>query len=167
MAKNKKKPPSLVQRAADFAKKAHEGQQRKYTGDPYFVHCEAVALKVKARGGNNVQIAAAYLHDTIEDCGVTEEEIRSEFGPKVAKLVVELTDVFTSEAFPYLNRFLRKRLEAYRLGAISKEAKLIKYCDIDDNTSSIMQHDPDFARVYMREKADMLDQLKYGGLKYE
>ncbi len=77
---------SLVERAYYKAEKAHDGQRRK-SGEPYFTHCVAVAhiladLKLDAEA-----VAAALLHDTLEDTPVTYEELRSEFGEKVATLV--------------------------------------------------------------------------------
>jgi hypothetical protein len=49
-----------------------------------------------------------------------------------------------------------------RLGKISASAKLIKLCDLIDNTRSITEHDPDFAVTYLREKADVLEAMGYG-----
>lgn len=146
----------LVSRAGLFAAQKHQGQLRKYTHDPYIVHPRAVAIAVAAAGGDEAQIAAALLHDTLEDTDATYDELVALFGHDVAGLVDQLTDVFTHEAFPQLNRAARKALECARIATISDRAKLVKRCDIDDNTSTIVAHDPGFAKVYLPEKAAIL-----------
>lgn len=149
--------PSLRARAALFAAEAHEGQVRKYTGEPYFNHCRAVGQLVKQRDGDEFMIAAAYLHDTLEDTDVTVEQLRNNFPPAVVDLVIGLTDVYTSEAYPSLNRGARKTLECARYLMESCEVQTIKLCDLIDNTRSIVQFDPSFAITYLREKANLLE----------
>ena len=149
----------LIEKAIVFAKEAHGNQKRKYSGEPYFVHPEAVAKIVAEKGGDYEMIAAAYLHDTIEDCDITYERILVEFGKRVADLVLELTDVYTSESYPTKNRAERKRLEAERLWKISDDAKMIKRADIKHNTSDIVANDADFAKVYLAEKEYILKGL--------
>ncbi len=156
-----------IQQATVFATQAHSGQKRKYTGENYIVHPIAVAELVREKGGSEDQIIAALLHDTVEDCDVTIKQVYDLFGHVVATLVDELTDVFTSEAYPKINRKVRKRQEAKRLAKVSVEAKLIKLCDMIDNTSSIVEHDPNFAKLYLAEKAHLyqimgLDKLNKG-----
>ncbi|MDE7068292.1 MAG: HD domain-containing protein, partial [Schaedlerella arabinosiphila] len=78
----------MFQEASEFAAKAHEGQVRKGTKKPYIVHPMEVAEIVAGMTKDEEVIAAAVLHDTIEDCaGVTEEVLRSRFGERVASLV--------------------------------------------------------------------------------
>ena len=75
--------------------------------------------------------------------------------------MVELTDVFTHEAFPYLNRETRKGLEVQRIATVSANAKMIKICDLAHNTSDIVANAPiQFARLYMQEKAALLEVLE-------
>lgn len=138
-----------------FATAAHKGQFRKYTGRqvPYVTHPIAVAKAVEKAGGDKDQVTAAILHDTIEDTGVTYEDIVIALGTTVADLVREVTDVYTSEAYPGHNRAWRKTAEADRLATISDKAKLIKRFDIADNTSSIVALDPGFATLYLKEVA--------------
>lgn len=145
--------PLLVSRASNFAMERHAGQVRKYTGAPYWTHCLAVATQVELWGGTPEMIAAAYLHDTIEDTETSDDEIRQLFGDVVASLVVELTDEYTPGRYPDMNREARKAAEAVRIATISLEARVIKLADMADNTATIEQHDPGFARVYLREKA--------------
>jgi RelA/SpoT family (p)ppGpp synthetase len=81
---------SIIERAYHRAEKAHEGQKRK-SGEPYFTHCVAVAsilgeLKLDAEA-----VAAGLLHDVIEDTKITYEDLLSEFGTDIAKLVDGVT----------------------------------------------------------------------------
>lgn len=148
-----------IRRALDFAIDKHEGQVRKYTGEPYWYHCRSVARIVREAGGSLAMILAAILHDTLEDTDTNFGELHEEFGVEVAFLVWELTDVFTHEAYPAFCRATRKKWECDRMRDISPEAKRIKLADIADNTKSIVEHDPKFAIVYLREKANMLEVL--------
>ena len=151
----------LYTRALRFAIRAHGDQKRKYTGDPYVTHCIAVADLVAKRTDDEEIVAAALLHDTLEDTAATYDDLKSEFGSRVASIVLELTDEYTKERYPDLNRKKRKSLEAERLGGVSDDAKLVKVCDLTDNTSSIVEHDPKFASVYLVEKAAVLRALGY------
>lgn len=152
----------LYTRAFGFAMRAHAGQFRKYTNAPYFDHCVEVARLVSDRTADREIWAAAILHDVIEDTDAKASDLAERFGNRVLSLVAEVTDVYTKQAYPDLNRFVRKRREAERLGRISDEAKLIKLCDLQDNMTSIVRYDPDFAVTYLREKADVLEAMGYG-----
>jgi guanosine-3',5'-bis(diphosphate) 3'-pyrophosphohydrolase len=155
----------IEERARSFCVQAHVGQRRKYTNTPYHDHCYAVAALVDQETPDMEIVAAAYLHDTLEDTPTTFETLRHHFGDRVAGIVQELTDEYTKQKYPGMNRAERKRLEANRLSRISDEAKLIKRCDLIDNTSSIVRYDPDFAVTYLREKAAILEALGYGPKK--
>ena len=150
---------SNIAHASHFAYKKHDGQTRKYTGEIYWFHLQAVATTVEKGGGSVAMIQAAYLHDILEDTDTNFGELHDEFGIEVAHLVWELPDVFTHAAYPAFCRATRKKWECKRMAGISPEAKIIKLADIADNTKSIVLHDPKFAIVYLREKADMLEVL--------
>ncbi len=77
----------MIQRAAEFAARAHEGALRKGSNMPYIVHPKEVAMIVAVMTEEPDVIAAAYLHDVIEDAGVTYQELAEEFGSRVADLV--------------------------------------------------------------------------------
>jgi (p)ppGpp synthase/HD superfamily hydrolase len=151
----------------DFSTKAHEGQKRKYTVEDYIVHPIAVSNLVGEVTNDESIIYAALLHDVLEDTKVSHEELRvflfkTLYFPnakKVLDMVVELTDVFTHEAFPSLNRAKRKALECARLGGVSDGAKLVKRMDIAHNTISITKHDPKFSKLYLKEKKELLKVL--------
>ena len=150
---------TTVQRAELFAQQAHKDHQRKYTGDPYYVHLDEVRRIVKGAGGSEDMQAAALLHDTVEDTSVTSQDILKEFGAKIAKLVVELTDISKPEDG---NRATRKAMDRDKLASASAEAQTIKYADLISNGKDIMQNDPKFAKVYMKEKADLLRVMTKG-----
>ena len=149
---------TLIDKALKFSTAAHAAvnQKRKYTGEDYIVHPIAVSNLVKENGGTDEMIAAALLHDTVEDTDVTREQIAEEFGWKIFKLVVELTDVTKPEDG---NRATRKAIEAKRLGMASKEAQTIKLADLIDNTKTIFKYDPKFAKVYIQEKIALLEAM--------
>lgn len=135
---------------------AHGDQKRKYTGEPYFTHPATVAYIIESHGGTLEMIAAAYLHDVLEDTSITEHEILYHFGPEIKNLVVELTDVSkTTDG----NRAIRKEIDRLRLKTISPEAKSIKCADIQHNLESIEEYDKDFAMQYFTEKRSCLEFL--------
>src|SRR3979411_2609364 len=85
----------LVSEAADLAARRHNGMQRKGRGnEPYINHLAEVAnlLAAATDGADAELVAAGWLHDTIEDTGTTRKELAKKFGPRVAALVVEVTD---------------------------------------------------------------------------
>ena len=161
---NKKKPTTeeaddVIARAEQFAQKAHADHKRKYTGLPYYTHLDEVRNIVKSAGGTANMQAAALLHDTIEDTATTEQDILDEFGPAIAKLVVELTDVSKPEDG---NRATRKAIDRDKLAGVSADAQTIKYADLISNGKDIAKNDPKFARVYHKEKADLLRVMTKG-----
>jgi (p)ppGpp synthase/HD superfamily hydrolase len=104
-------------------------------------------------------LAAAWLHDTVEDTGVSIETIRAEFGAVVAGLVADLTDVSTPDLG---NRAVRKSIDLAHTAKACADAKTIKLADLLSNTASIVEHDPGFARVYLKEKTALLEVLTEG-----
>lgn len=151
----------LIKKAAIFAANAHKrhAQIRKYTGEPYIVHPAAVAKLVSSVTKDPEIIAAAFLHDTVEDTDTTLAHIELEFGWRVARLVSDLTDVSKPNDG---NRKIRKRIDRKHTALASPDAKTIKLADLIDNTKSIVEHDTDFARVYLKEKQLLLEVLTDG-----
>ena len=82
----------MVEKAAAFAAKSHEGTYRKGSKIPYIVHPLETAVIVTVMAADEELICAALLHDVVEDAGVTEEELKKEFGLRVAGLVMEETE---------------------------------------------------------------------------
>ncbi len=95
----------------------------------------------------------------VEDTPVTLDEIRDAFGDLVADLVGDLTDVSKPSDG---NRAARKAIDRHHTELASPQAKTIKLADLIDNTRSIVQYDPDFAKVYLVEKALLLEVLREG-----
>lgn len=82
----------LVERALRFAAQAHAAQRRKADNTPYIAHPVAVAMMLQQLGCADTVVAAALLHDTVEDTPVTQAQIAAEFGPEVAGLVAACTE---------------------------------------------------------------------------
>lgn len=145
----------IDQQARIFAIAAHSacGQVRKYTGEPYWVHPAHVAWIVEQAGGTVAQLAAAWLHDVVEDTDVTIETIQWIFGDEIAELVSWLTDVSVPADG---NRAERKAIDREHTGRASLAAKMIKLADLISNTKSIVEHDAKFAKVYLEEKRLLL-----------
>lgn len=151
-----------VARAMHFARMAHEGQTRKYTGEPYVNHPIAVMGIVAGTGVHGLDedvLAAALLHDVIEDTRATYAELLDWFGHRVAEMVDAVSD--KSERWMG-NRARRKEIDRLHLAKASPEAKTVKLADLIDNTRSIVLYDPDFARVYIREKELTMEVLREG-----
>lgn len=155
----------------EFVKKEHGDQRRKYTDEPYWRHLVRVAEKASKRLKDGIEIALC--HDVLKDTSCTEKQLHEQLlsigysshsAKEITYGVVELTDVFIKEAYPKLNRRARKKREAERLGKISYTAQSIKYADLIDNTSSIVDGDPGFARVYIHEAIDILNQMRAGNI---
>jgi (p)ppGpp synthase/HD superfamily hydrolase len=155
----------MEKEALEFARKAHEGQQRKYTNEPYIEHPQRVANIVSTVPHTEEMICAAYLHDVVEDTPVSHEDIEKRFGKKVARLVHELTDEYMKEDYPDLNRKERKKRETTRQAEMSPEAKTIKLADVIDNTRDIIKHDKGFARRYIPEMEALVESLQGGNFK--
>lgn len=149
----------LVARAEAFAALAHGsvGQKRRYTNEPYIVHPRAVAALVREVPHTEAMLAAALLHDVVEDTSVTIDDIRQVFGDDVARLVDELTERRTPG-----NRAARKEFEANRLARASEAAKTVKLADLLDNCESIVPNDASFARVFLAEMQRLLFALEGG-----
>lgn len=149
----------FINAAKYFAIGAHEAisQLRKYTGQPYWTHCESVANMVsKVEGVTEGMIAAAWLHDTVEDTKIEIGAIGLHFGDEVERIVWGLTD--TEQG----NRATRKELANKRLSMEKADVQTIKLADLIDNTSTIVKYDKSFAKVYMAEKRELLKVLTKG-----
>jgi (p)ppGpp synthase/HD superfamily hydrolase len=110
-------------------------------------------------GATEAMVAAAHLHDVVEDTGVTIETVRDEFGSEVADLVSWLTDVSRPEDG---NRAHRKARDREHTAAAPAEAQTVKLADLISNTRSIMAHDPKFAVTYLEEKRALLAVMTRG-----
>lgn len=156
---------NLVSRAMQFATAAHEaiGQKRKYTGAPYITHPAAVVAILMSVPPHTVTtvsdevLAAAWLHDVVEDTQITLQTIQDFFGPRVRDLVYWLTDKSKPGDG---NRANRKAIDRAHIAEAPAAAQNIKLADLIDNTETIVRYDSDFATVYLREKAQLLDAMR-------
>lgn len=135
---NQKEAPisdiALILRAAEFAAARHSTQRRKGKSErPYIGHCIEVASLIAEVGkvDDASVIAAALLHDTVEDTGTTREEIRREFGSVIDDLVAEVTDDKGVE------KQERKDLQVKHAPHLSPGAKVIKLADKISNVQEI------------------------------
>lgn len=150
----------LIIKASIFARKAHEGQMRKYSGLPYIQHPARVAGEVAVLpDATEEMVAAAWLHDTIEDTASTLEEVRKQFGDSVADLVDWLTN---TTKIAGETRAVHKAKTFARLAGAPREAKRIKMLDRIDNLSETDPGDPKhvaFARLYATESRALLKEI--------
>lgn len=121
-----------------FSAEKHRSQHRKDGKTPYINHPLQVMQLLLHEGGvrDPDVLCAAVLHDTVEDTDTSSEELERNFGPRVSRIVLELTDN------KQLSKEERKRLQVEHSGAASHEAKLIKICDKICNVRDIMHSPP-------------------------
>ena len=123
---------TLVRGAYELLITKHEGQRQKVNGRPYVEHPISVANDVREAGFDPEMVAAALLHDIVEDSDVTVEELRDRFGDRVATLVDAMTDVI--EVTPYERR---KALHRERIVAAGPEAAAIFAADKLNNIRAL------------------------------
>lgn len=130
----------LVLRALRFAAKAHRDQRRKGSGaSPYINHPIEVAHVLVEVGGVSDEevVAAALLHDTVEDTVVESDELEARFGSRVRRIVGEVTDDKT------LPKAERKRLQVEHAPALSVEGRLVKLADKIVNVHDVAHAPPE------------------------
>lgn len=170
---------SLLYRAIQFAAERHGAvnQRRKFTNDPYILHpLEVMGFHLTythdARFRSEEQLAAAVLHDVVEDTlhpslkegspewfeaqARLQRQIAFEFGFIVAQRVKGLTDHATKAMG---NRAVRTKFEAERLWAEDEFVQTAKCFDLGSNSRTILQYDTGFARTYLPEKRYVLSGL--------
>jgi guanosine-3',5'-bis(diphosphate) 3'-pyrophosphohydrolase len=148
-------PIAIVLKAADFAAHKHRDQRRKDAGKtPYINHPIDLANVLSNEGGvtDPVTLAAALLHDTIEDTKTTWEELRGEFGEEIADVVAEVTDT------KWLSKEARKRLQVSKTSHSSFRARGVKIADKICNLRNILANPPDDWKL--REKQAYFDWAK-------
>ena len=134
---NKPLDTQLLDRAIIFAVRAHSGTERRGKGYPYIVHpLEAVEIVATITKDQEL-LAAAALHDTVEDTDVTVEDIRSEFGPRIADLVASESDTFEEGVSEEDSWHARKRAAIDRLASASRDAKIVALGDKLSNMRAI------------------------------
>ena len=155
-----------------FVAGQHGDQKRKYTNDPYTNHLVDVAKLVFDHYNEPMAVEIALGHDVFEDPWVDMHPIEQAwrmfdalrecgYDKWKAKIAVDgifdLTDRYTSAEYPTWNREKRKSAEADRLSTIPVRSYMVKCADMIHNTESIVEHDENFAKVYLAEKQRILD----------
>ena len=138
----------LLDRAIIFAVKAHTGTERRGKGFPYIIHPMEAMEIVATMTTNQELLAAAALHDTVEDTDVTIEDIRSEFGDKIASLVAQESEERPEGMSDEESWHGRKQAAIDRLAKASRDAKIVA---LGDKLSNI--------RAIARDYAEMGDAL--------
>ncbi len=127
----------LLDRAILFAVRAHAGTERRGKGFPYIVHpMEAMAI-VATMTPDQELLAAAALHDTVEDTSVTIDQIRDEFGPRITSLVADESDEMVEGVPEEESWRARKQAAIDRLARASYEAKMVALGDKLSNMRAI------------------------------
>ena len=134
---NKPLTTDLLDRAIDFAVKAHAGTERRGKGFPYIVHpMEAMAIVATITPDQEL-LAAAALHDTVEDTDVTVEEIRSLFGDRIASIVASESDSLPAGLSEEESWHGRKQAAIDRLAKASRDSKIVALGDKLSNMRAI------------------------------
>ena len=150
-----------IMRAADFAARKHTSQKRKgEEAEPYINHLiEVAALVAEATDGHRDAVAAALLHDVVEDQKVTNAEIADLFGPTVASLVAEVTD---DKSLP---KQVRKDNQIADASHKSDGASVIKLADKTSNLLAIANSPPpwppDRKRAYVEWARSVVSGLPF------
>ena len=137
-----------MNKAEAFATHWHGSQVRNIE------HCREIVEILKGVPHTDDMLAAAWLHDVLEDTECSSQTIYREFGFNVVSMVIALTDCHKSIG----NRAMRKGIDRRRLGRSSAEVQTIKLADL----ISIVEHDPKFAKTYLAEARMLLDVLVKG-----
>jgi len=159
----------LVLKAVEFAAHKHTNQRRKDArASPYINHPIALAQILRDEGGvdDPVVIAAALLHDTVEDTETSYQELRGQFGARVADIIAEVTDT------KWLQKGSRKRLQISKASKASEGARLVKLADKIANLRDIIASPPaDWSLTRKREYFDwakqVVDHVRGTNLKLE
>ncbi len=158
----------LVDKAIVFATQAHHGTERRCKGFPYIVHpLEAMAI-VATMSSDPELLAAAALHDTVEDTDVTLEQIKQEFGERVAWLVSSETDVKTDANGEKLPWKERKQRDMDALRNAPREVKMVAMGDKLSNMRAIArdyQTNGDAIWQIFREKDKETHAWRFRGLR--
>jgi guanosine-3',5'-bis(diphosphate) 3'-pyrophosphohydrolase len=155
-------PLALVLAALRFAAGKHRNQRRKgEDGSPYLHHCVEVADTLAAVGGvsDPEVLAAAVLHDTLEDTDTTPAELERHFGGRVRRMVEEVSD---DRSLP---RDRRRALQVERAPGLSRAARLIKLADKICNVTDVARTPPvgwsvERCREYVEWTARVIDGLR-------
>ena len=172
---NKPLNTELLDRAIIFAVHAHAGTERRGKGYPYIIHPMEAMEIVATMTADQELLAAAALHDTVEDTEVTVEQLRAEFGERIASLVADESDVMPEGMTEEASWHQRKQAAIDRLAKASHDAKIVALGDKLSNMRAIARdyaeigdalwnrfhaNDPKDHEWHYRGLADALSELK-------
>ena len=156
-------------RLTDWVASKHHGQIIKRTDEPYFNHLLAVAEFAKSAVELGYEIGLC--HDLLEDTNTTAQELFDALlsfnysdteSRQITGCVLELTDVFTANAYPDLSKKQRKKKESVRLTTIRPAAQSVKYGDLIYNIHWMLKFDHKHAKQYLKNKRKLLTGLISG-----
>lgn len=130
---------NVLDKAIMFAVKAHSGFERRGKGFPYIVHpMEAVSIVATITSDQEI-LAAAALHDVIEDTDFAENDIKREFGDRVAHLVASESDLVIENKSESESWKERKQFAIDRLAKLDRDAKIVSLGDKLSNARAMMR----------------------------
>jgi len=147
-----KQGSGVVEKAHEFASMAHGkiNQRRKGSGEPYIEHPAGVVFLLKSWGVYDEEtLAAAWLHDVVEDTESTLEDVRVEFGNSIALIVDGVTNVVPTKIN---TREWRAEQERNHFSKSCAKAQMVKVADILHNSVNIVDVSPHFAEIWLTEK---------------
>lgn len=149
-------PPNLIAQAQTVCRTAHAGQQRD-DGTPYATHPEAVVEKLRSNGvTDQATLAAAYLHDVLEDTEYSVEQMQTEFGREVVELVQQLTNT-TPRGAPFEQKQAALLEHARKM---SPKARLIKLADRWHNLTQMTVWPAHKQQRYARAALELVEALR-------
>ena len=154
----------LLSSALFVAAKMHEGQYRKFDGSHYIVHPLEVCTLVREYTNDELTLAAALLHDVVEDTDYTVADVELVFGSTVALLTSALTD--ESATIPEMKTLPRKDRKAHDRNRLADfddyRVHTVKLCDIVSNTRDWEHMEPKYRKLYFTEKKALVTALTAG-----
>lgn len=156
--------PTILMHAVQLAAQWHEGQLRKHPTEriPYITHPVSVALLLQQQGCDEETVAAGLLHDVIEDCGVTLEELASKTSPRIADLVSWVTEPIKSTPWS-----VRKEAYRERLSGAPHEALMVAAADHVCNLHSLVDAAEVSAEIWQLFKSDRNERIAHEHLVLE
>jgi (p)ppGpp synthase/HD superfamily hydrolase len=145
--------------AVSFAAFAHRNDVRKYTNEPYIVHPIEVATLVIQYTSSIDGAIVALLHDVVEDTQFTISDIIDRFGTKIARHVAAVTKPSKKEDG---NRATRREMDRLHYAKGDTTAHNVKLADVMSNSRDIVNHDPEFAKIYLKENLTLAKSLDKG-----
>ncbi len=160
---------ALIRKAYEFAESAHAPQKR-FSGEPYFNHCFAVALKLAELHMDTSMITAGLLHDTLEDAGVTSAELEKEFGKEILFLVEGVTKLGKLK-YSGAQRHVESLRKLFIAMTRDIRVLIIKFADRLHNVSTLKYVRPDKQKRIALETleiyAPLANRLGMGRIRYE